>query len=272
MKHVAVACALLASLPAGPSAIAQTSIFFEEPFNGPTLDPSVWRTEIVTSGPRWCDTRPGWVWEGAWVAEGSPCYGVAAQSPYGSMVLSGGILHMLPTYGLAAPYLVSRRPGPVQVFPDAGDFTLEIRMRYDHVTGYGDGVFVEQQESTDPSGVNPPSIRPNILMQIWTTVIQSSLGGSHQDVAPIVDPTSWHEYGLACVGNAYTISVDGVVVYGPVTSTLRPTAIWLGHPALAYWGWSDWTSFSVDYIRVEAEGPVSVGRDTWGLLKARFGN
>jgi hypothetical protein len=261
---------LLGLLMIASAAMADPIVHFEEQFTGPTLDPSIWRTEILTSGPRWCDTVPGWVWEGSWVDEGSPCYGVAAHSPYGTTPISDGLLHISPSYGLASPYLVSRLPGPVQLFPALGDFTLKIGMRYDHVTGYGDGVFVEQQDSTEPSGVNPPSLRSNILLQIWTSTIQSSLGGSHEIVAPIVDPTGMHVYGLECAGNSYTISVDGLVVYGPVTSSLRPTAVWLGHPALAYWGWSDWTSFSVDYVRVEVPGPVLVVRETWGAIKARY--
>lgn len=272
MKTTVRVFALLLLLMMASPAMAEPMVYFEEQFNGPTLDSSTWRTEILTSGPRWCDTVPGWVWEGSWVEEGSPCYGVVAQSPYGTTPMSGGLLHVSPSYGLACPYLVSRLPGPVQLFPAVGDFAFKIRMRYDHVTGYGDGVFVEQQDSTEPSGDNPPSIRLNILLQIWTSVIQSSLGGSHETVAPLVDPTGMHEYGLECVGNSYTISVDSSVVYGPVTSELRPTALWLGHPALAYWGWSDWTSFSVDYIRVEVPGPVPVAPQSWGAVKARYRN
>ena len=79
-----------------------------------------------------------------------------------------------------------------------------------------------------------------------------------------------HDYGLVCVGNSYTITFDGTVIFGPITSTLRPTVIWLGHPALAYWGWSNWTPFSVDDIRVEVPEPVPVEPSSWGAIKASF--
>jgi len=41
------------------SAATAEDVFFDEQFNGPALDPAVWRTEILTSGPRWCDSNPG---------------------------------------------------------------------------------------------------------------------------------------------------------------------------------------------------------------------
>ena len=63
-------------------------VFFEEEFTGPTLDPAAWRTEILTSGPRFCaDSYPGR--PGHWVDEGVECHGVAAYSPYGSATLVG---------------------------------------------------------------------------------------------------------------------------------------------------------------------------------------
>ena len=42
---------------------AQAAVFFEENFDGPTLDSSIWRTEILTSGVRWCDSHTGAWWD-----------------------------------------------------------------------------------------------------------------------------------------------------------------------------------------------------------------
>ena len=40
-------------------ALAQSAVAFEETFDGAQLDPLKWRTEILNSGPRWCDVYPG---------------------------------------------------------------------------------------------------------------------------------------------------------------------------------------------------------------------
>jgi hypothetical protein len=271
LKRVMVILVWFVLSSAGTIAAAEDTLFFEEQFNGPTLDSSIWRTEILTAGPRWCDSVPGWVWEGSWVDEGSTCYGVSAHSPYGTPYLSNGMFNLSPTYGVACPYLVSRRPGTVQIFPPDGDFTMTIRMRFDPDTGYGTGVFVEQQDSTEPVGDNAPSIRSNILLEIWTTIIATSIGSTHEVVIAQIDrPTEMHDYGLVCVGNSYSITFDGAVIFGPVTSSLRPTVIWLGHPALAYWGWSNWTPSHVDDIRVSVPGPTPVNTTSWGRIKATF--
>jgi hypothetical protein len=82
MRTPVAAFALPGLLMIASTAMADPIVFFQEQFSGPTLDPSIWRTEVLTSGMRWCDSYPGnWWGPGTWVAEGSPCYGVAAQSP-----------------------------------------------------------------------------------------------------------------------------------------------------------------------------------------------
>jgi hypothetical protein len=270
MRTLMVAIGLLASLSVGSTARAETTVFFEEQFSGPTLDSSIWRTEILTSGPRWCDTNPGQGGgPGVWVDEGSECYGVAAYSPYGTALLSDGLLQVSSDNGQACPYLVSRIPGPVQPFPPAGDFTAKVRMRYDRLTPWGCGIVIFQIDNTEPVGTNPPGT-PDVLMMLWGEEIDTSLGGTFETVATMPPPYEMHEFELECVGNSYTISVDGQVVYGPVTSTLRPTAVAIGNAVLAYWYPTDWQEFSVDYIRVEVPGPVPVAGRTWGSLKEMY--
>jgi hypothetical protein len=256
----------------GLTARAEGSVFFEEQFSGPTMDPSIWRTEILTSGPRWCDTNPGQgAGPGVWVDEGSACYGVAAYSPYGTAVLSDGLLQVSSDNGQACPYLVSRIPGPVQLFPPTGDFSVKVRMRYDRLTPWGSGIVILQKDNTEPAGTNPPGSSENVvLMMLWGESIVSGLGGTFGNVAPMPPPYQMHEFELACLGSSYTISVDGQVVYGPVTSTLRPTAVEIGNALLAYWYPTDWQEFSVDYIRVEVPEPVPVAERTWGSLKAMY--
>ena len=255
MRTLVVALGVLCSIGAGPSALAQPSVFFEETFTGPTLDSSVWHTEILTAGRRWCAVTSA-PWEpGTWIEEGTECHGVVALSPYGSAPLSGGLLSMSSSNGRAFPYLVSRLPGSTPLFPAAGDFSLRVRMRYDRLTPWGDGLIVFQTESTDPSGTNQVPNADQVVLQLWEGNVYTTLDGSWHQVAAMPTPTAFHEFVLACVGGSYTITADGALLYGPVTSAMRPTALYLGNPCHAFWYPTDWSSFTVDYIRVELPGP-----------------
>lgn len=268
-----MAVALLGLLTISSTAMADPIAFFEEQFSGPELDSSIWRTEVLTSGVRWCDSYPGnWWGPGYWVDEGSACYGVPASSPYGTASLSEGMVHLSSSNGRAFPYLVSRLPGTIPLFPESGDFTLMVRIRFDHITPWGTVVVVLQTQSTDPSGTNAVGTYNDVLLQIAGDYLYSALGGSGcVPVAPLPSPYEVHEISLDCVGNAFTIGIDGQVVYGPVASALRPTAVWMGNPSLAYWYPTDWTWFSVDDLRVEVPGPTPVATTTWGAVKARYG-
>jgi hypothetical protein len=257
--------------------VAAADVFFEEQFNATALDPSVWRTEILTSGPRFCcDTTEPWS-PGHWVGEAEECHGVVAQSPYGTAILPGGLLQMSSSNGRAFPVLVSRLPGSVEVFPPSGDFTLTLRLRFDRVTPWGVGVVVFQTQSTEPSGTLHPAGGPeHIVLQltcdnpgggIW---VNTFLGGSYELVGEISPATEFHEFVLDCVGTLFTISADGTVIYGPVSSGLRPTAVTMGNALLAFWYPTDWTSFSIDSFRVEVPGPVPVASRSWGAIKALY--
>lgn len=275
MKATVWVFMLCSLLSVGSTAPAEGSVFFEEQFSGPTLDPSVWRTEILTSGVRWCDSYPGnWWGPGTWVAEGASCYGVAAQSPYGNATLSEGLLHLSSSNGQACPYLVSRLPGSVEGFPASGDFTLKVGIRFDRVTPWGTFFGVFQTPSTQPSGTDPPLRIENLMLVIAGDGLYSALGGGASwfvpKVAEMPSPYELHEVALDCAGTEFTIRIDGQAVYGPVTSSLRPSAVFIGNAALAYWYPTDWTSFSVDYIRVEVPDPVPVEKCSWGALKATY--
>jgi hypothetical protein len=256
--------------------MADPIVFFEEQFNGPALDPTAWRTEILTSGPRFCcDTTAPWS-PGHWVEEGEECHGVAAYSPYGSATLAGGLLSLSSSNVRAFPALMSRLPGPVPVFPASGDFTFKVRMRYDRVTPWGDGVIVAQAQSTEPVGDNWTFGTPeDVVLHMWSDpgggiTVYTAIGGSLQWVATATPATEFHVFELDCTGTWFTISVDGQAVYGPVSSAMRPTALFMGNPGVAFWYPTDWTSFSTDYFRVEVPGPVPVAEHSWGAIKAMY--
>ncbi len=268
-----VACSLLAS---GSHAGARNVVFFEEQFNGAALDPSVWRTEILTSGVRWCDANSGaWQGPGQWIEEGSPCHGVAAYSPYGTAILSEGMVHLATTTGQACSYLVSRLPGPTPAFPASGDFTLRVRLRFDEITLWGAHLVTLDTPSTEPVGSSAVGQTDDVLLEISGDgsagfILCSALDGSFGPVAYVPSASELHEFDLDCAGTSFTIRADGQVVYGPVTSTLRPTAVFMGSPVLAYWYPTDYGCLSVDNIRVEVPDPVPVEKGTWGSIKALY--
>jgi hypothetical protein len=252
------------------------SVFFEEQFTGPNLDSAAWRTEMLTSGPRFClDTTAPWS-HGRWVDEGVECHGVAVYSPYGSAILSNGLLSLSSSNVRAFPLLLSRLPGSVPVFPSSGDFTLKVRLRYDRVTPWGTGVQISEAESTEPFGDNNIVTAENVMLHVWNDgsgdgiVVYTAIGGSLQWVADVSPATEYHEFELDCAGTLYMIRVDGQVVFGPVASDMRPTAVTMGNGCVAFWYPTDWTSFSVDYLRVEVPGPVPVATTSWGAIKAMY--
>lgn len=175
----------------------------------------------------------------------------------------------------AFPALLSRLPGTVSLFPSSGDFTLKIRLRFDRVTPWGVGILVYQTQSTEPAG-NNWALPYNVLLQLACDhpgggiQMATALGGSLQLITEVPPAAAFHEFTLDCLGSSFTIRADGQVIYGPVTSELRPAAVAIGNPGLAFWYPTDWTSCSVDYLRVEVPDPVPIDRCSWGGLKARY--
>lgn len=278
MRILLIAIGLAAALLPGATASAQTIVFFAEHFDGPTLDPSIWRTEVLTSGPRWCQATGDYWGPGQWVDEGVACHGLAIQSPYGSATLSGGWLHFASDNAHAYPMLYSRLPGSVQVFPATGDFSFTLRLRYDLITGLGSGLVVYRAEDTEPAGDGPPHGRPeDVVLHMGSAsqgglFIATALDGSYQQVGiAAVDPTEPHEVKMEWIDGSASIRVDGEIFYGPVATSLRPTAVLFGnHPLYWYLGGA-WTAWSLDEFRVETEGTTQAADESWGAIKARFG-
>jgi hypothetical protein len=259
--------------------VAAADVFFEEQFNGPTLDPAAWRTEILTSGPRWCQETSDYWGPGSWVDEGVECHGVAIHAPYGGATLSDGWLHFSSNNERCYPMLYSRLPGPVPIFPTSGDFSFTLRLRYDHLAPYGSGLVVFRAQDTEPVGDRLPHGQPEDgVLHVGTDSAQgglriaTALGGSYQLVGVVpVDPTAPHEVRVEYLGTSAAILVDGQVIYGPVTTSLRPTAVMFGNAPLYWYLWAnDWTEWSLDEFRVEVPGPVPVATTSWGAIKASY--
>jgi hypothetical protein len=163
----------------------------------------------------------------------------------------------------------------VALFPAQGDFTVSIGMRYDKITPWGTFLGVLDTPSTEPIGSNELGDDSKALLIVagdagtgWE--LYSALDGSIGPIAFVPLGFQLRDFELECVGTSFTVRVDGEVVYGPVTGTLRPTAIFMGNPVLAYWYPTNWCWFTMDYIRVKVPGPVPVRTPSWGAVKARY--
>ena len=235
--------------------------FFEETFDGP-LDATVWRTGDLTSGMRWCDTNAGSAaGPGSWLDPSvSSCHGITQPVPFGSAVLAGGALQ-LSSMGSqnAFPALVSRLPGTVAIFPTTGDFRFTARMRIDHGSAWGTGLTVVRVDSTVLSGTQYLHNGSDVVLQVWADPaigLYSAVSGTYQGVPATITPAdAYHEYAFSDSAGAFTFTVDGAQVYGPVTSAMRPTAIVLGNPLFSWWGAAVWTGFTIDDVRVDRIGP-----------------
>ena len=77
----------------------------------------------------------------------------------------------------------------------------------------------------------------------------------------VAGPTAFHDYRLEYVNGRYSLWVDGVRTMGPVASSTRPNAIWMGNPVFTHWTFSDWTDFTIDSVQISAEQAVTYALD-----------
>jgi murein DD-endopeptidase MepM/ murein hydrolase activator NlpD len=219
--------------PKSPSAEAGPSYFFEDNFDGTTLDSSHWNAS--TNG------------------------GLTVSLDSGSLHMGQG-----GSSSLDFPYVSSVGT----VFPPSGNFQVEIAAQYSQHGGQGDGIVVL---GPDHQG----------LFILWGSGLVVALEGTSQvTVAGPLDP---HNYRLTYVDGIASIYADNVhVLTAPLS--VRPESLWLGTPTIgqvAMWplwsGWvgivdghvdpttavvqsrwwygTNWSPFSVDYIRVSSLSP-----------------
>jgi hypothetical protein len=122
-------------------------------------------------------------------------------------------------------------------------------MNYNSVAGFGDGFFVNNWNNTDPVGNNPPNGQQRVLL-IWadsTGLVTQLLGNQ---TFRLFDEFGTHDYVLDYLNGQYSLFVDGFLALGPVASNARANAIWVGNPVLTWWGVSNWSSFSLNLVRV----------------------
>ncbi|MFA4917387.1 MAG: DUF6531 domain-containing protein, partial [Syntrophales bacterium] len=234
-------------IPQAFAAIPQTTLpkatktFFEEGFDGTSIDSTKWNIDIATAGERALRT-------GGWVDISSEVDDDLIQlPPYGSITVNGGEASFSAGRGRAFPYIWSGPPSRTSPFPDTGDFILEVRMKYDTISPHGDGL---QAIYSDPEGYNPPA--GGGIFDIWADSASSLRVNTINNWVSVSDSLSFHDYKLEYIDGKYSLYIDGILKVEPTTSSLRPNTITIGNPVFASWVAAQWTDFTVDYIRVTA--------------------
>jgi hypothetical protein len=238
-----------------PPAPPATGVFDDE-FGGSALDPTLWNTSIATGNTRWCadSSSTQFGGPGNWQdTTTTPCNGLTQAAPYGAINVTGGLASFSSGVKRGFPYVWSGAPSRSSFFagPDfaaSGDFSFETRVRFDSLQGNGSFLRVLNWPNTDPVGGNHPAAGSGVFGLGGAGTITTSLLSSQGPA--VSNPGAFHTYRLDYTGGQYSVFVDGVRVQGPVASTLRPNAIWIGNPNFTYWTLGDWTDFTVDYMRL----------------------
>jgi CSLREA domain-containing protein len=240
-------------------------------FDGAILDAAMWNTSLATSGVRWCASTQAnhlsvaGLWQDV---STQSCHGLLASPPHGSITVGGGEASFGAGIRRTFPYVWWGRPSRSSPFPSTGAFVLEVRMRFDSLAPNGTEFHVREWPNSDPVGDNPPGDTPpgGDVFSIGACgacgLVVNLLGVT---AAVPGDATGYHDYRLENVNDAYSVWVDGVRLLGPVASSVRPNAIWIGNPVFTHWTSSDWTDLTMDSVRLLAEQmSLSVTKDGSG--------
>jgi MG2 domain len=269
MSVVVIAPAISASKLNAPGISqiqAGQSPFFQDSFSGSAIDSTKWNSSFATGGQRWCSStvanhedNPG-----VWLDPSSiPCQGITQNPPFASISVGGGSATFSSFYSRAAPYIWSGPPSKTSPFPSTGNFVLEVKMRYNQFNGFGDGMLVTSWSNTNPVGNNPPGGQQRVLA-IWGDSRGLTVQLLGNESTTLADQFGLHDYFLEYVNGKYSLFVDGISVLVPITSSVRPNTIWIGNPVFTFWGVSNWSSFSLNLVRVStplledapAQGPI----------------
>ena len=232
---------------------AETSFFFDT-FEGSNLDSQLWQSE-QSHARRWCGEEKSGFAPGNWVSIAvRPCYSTLQAPPYGKVSVGKGVLQISSDNEYIFPYFFTDPSSANRLFPATGDFSLEIRLRFDRIGWAGTGVYVRFWDQALPSGVNPPVSKDLRVFSIWSDCTSSRIGLLGETVILPEAPEGFKVYRLEYVGGKCSAFVDNRRVAGPITSMLRPNMLWVGNPLVLWWrvgtGESGWTAFTIDYVKV----------------------
>lgn len=233
--------------------------YFFEDFADSKLDATNWNTTHATSGMRWCSSAlpEHLTVTGQWIdASTTPCnYGGIQYGPYGFVNIDSTANPNYASFSAAPgswtfPYLFAGPGNPKSPFPATGDFSFEVRMKYDHLDSHGNGVNLTGWSDPTPLGDNPPIPANQSVFGIWGDGGGVRTGSNGTANTELGYDTNWHTYRLTYIAGTYTLYVDGEPRGTPYASDVRPATVWIGNPVITFWGTPPWSSFSIDYIRV----------------------
>jgi len=164
------------------------------------------------------------------------------------------VANSLATFRSSAPstsaYIWRGAPCLRSPFASSGDFTLDVRMRFDTISGSGDAVEAFSWANTTPTGNNPPGgQQPIFAIWGWSNIgLYVQLGTTTVTITN--NPYGFHDYKLHDSGGFYSVDLDGVQMISPVAATARPNVITIGNPEFVWWPTGPWSQFDLDYVLV----------------------
>jgi hypothetical protein len=197
----------------------QTTAYFQDNFDGTTLNPTKWSSVLNVNG-----------------------------GTGGSITVTGGSVY-LSSYGTSFPCVTSAGDS----FPINGDFYIEFTMHYSSVTGLGDGFWV----SNTPLVVQKVGDVAEIL-HVWsdTTYGTQAILLGKATVLPSSEKSNLN-IKLEYTNETYFLFVNGALIASE-PSQMRAIHIGFGHPPAFYVPFpveGQWTSFSIDNVNIYQETP-----------------
>lgn len=226
------------------------TIFFEDNFDGTSLDYSKWNNDHAVAGNRWCSSELNGAGSGVWLNYAAEsCYGTQQATPYGEVSLSGGAVTFSSSNTRTFPFILTGPSARQSPFPTTGNFSFEVRLKFNQINGSGSGLKIRDWNETDPNGDNPPAELDGPLFQVWADSTSMRIWLSGQRII-VPKATDYHTYRLDYSSGAYSVYMDNSLIAGPTQSAIRPNSIWIGNPLAVYFASASWTNFTIDYIRV----------------------
>jgi len=225
------------------------TVVFADSFDSVPLDEAKWNTTIATAGSRWC----GSVWQDVSVQGCGNTPGVP--TPYGQVKAGAGTVSFSAGSSKTPAYVWAGPPSRSSPFPQNGDFSIELRGKYDSTAICGEGVAAIPMANSDPVGDHNPLIS-NAFFGFWGDTGGVYLTGHNQGTTLPASDRNFHTLRLDYKGGVYTFFVDGVQVGNAVSDPERPNVLWIGHP-IALTSPCEWSDFSLDYIRVTVPAGTS---------------
>lgn len=217
---------------------------------------SVVEVDDGVTGARWC-LNAFWInTETEW------CNGRRQTRPMGEVTLVDGELRLASGSERGAPFLWTGSPNRENPFPESGDFAVDIRMTYEDLASYGTGAWVLAWDPAAPEGTNSPMTSP--VLRVWADGSNGVRATLLWVAVDVPDPLAPHWYRVTYEDGAYSLSIDGEQVAGPIANSRRPNATWFGNPTfITSRRVMDWSDFRLAEftVSVPAALEIEVGVD-----------